>query len=143
MTEPKQFHVGIKAIIRDGEGKLLLVDLGKEAKSAQTWTLAGGRLNDGENIKDAVVRELKEELNWDVDQSVVGEVLNATVMPFNLNDKGLGLFLVFVEVKISPELFSKITISNEHIGYQFFTLKEMEERGLISPEILPILKKIG
>jgi len=52
------YRVSIKAIIRDSEGRLLLV----REKGHEDYALPGGGLGHGESAHDCLVRELYEEL---------------------------------------------------------------------------------
>lgn len=53
------FRISIKCLIRDDEGKVLLV---KET-GRSWWDLPGGGMDHGESIKSAIAREMKEEVN--------------------------------------------------------------------------------
>ena len=48
----------VRAIIIEGD-KILVMHRNKEG--SQYFTLVGGRVNDGENFEDALIREVKEE----------------------------------------------------------------------------------
>lgn len=56
------YRIGIKAMIRNENGELLLV---KEKQSA--WSLPGGGMEHGESVHDALKRELYEEVLIDSD----------------------------------------------------------------------------
>lgn len=62
------------AVIRDDEGRLLLVRRGRPP-SAGLWSVPGGRVEVGETPAQAAVREVREETGLDVN---IGELL-ATV----------------------------------------------------------------
>lgn len=54
------FHVGVKALVRDSEGRVLLV---REMAHQETyWDVPGGRMEPGENLLDTLRRELHEEI---------------------------------------------------------------------------------
>jgi 8-oxo-dGTP diphosphatase len=66
---PKRQRVAAYAVIlRDG--KILLSRLAPTVTSEELWTLPGGGLDHGEDPRDAVVREVREETGLD---AVVGE----------------------------------------------------------------------
>ncbi|SFO68803.1 MULTISPECIES: NUDIX hydrolase [Actinomadura] len=55
----------VGGIVRDGDGRLLLVQRGRPPGVGQ-WTIPGGRVEPGEDDHAAVVRELREETGLDV-----------------------------------------------------------------------------
>ncbi len=65
MTE-QLFQIGIKAIIRNDENQILLLE------NKDYWDIPGGRMDQGEDIEAALLRELNEEIGVD---RVVGKQL--------------------------------------------------------------------
>lgn len=72
MTE-QLFQIGIKALIQNDEHQILLL------KSREYWDIPGGRMDQGEDIAAALLRELHEEIGvnriankqlWDVAKAV-------------------------------------------------------------------------
>jgi ADP-ribose pyrophosphatase YjhB (NUDIX family) len=57
------YRVSIKCLVRNENGEALVV---KES-GRDWWDLPGGGMNHGENIKSAIAREMKEEVNLDSD----------------------------------------------------------------------------
>lgn len=63
--------VGCGAFIFNDEGELLLIKRTENCRNtAGFWSIPGGGVDFGESVEDAVVREIKEEL--DVDIEVIG-----------------------------------------------------------------------
>ncbi|HEY8042551.1 MAG TPA: NUDIX domain-containing protein [Polyangiaceae bacterium] len=62
MQQPPQAEpvVAVGAVVLDGAGRVLLVRRGR-APGAGRWTLPGGRVEPGETLGEAVVREVREE----------------------------------------------------------------------------------
>jgi mutator protein MutT len=58
------------AIIRN-DNNFLIGRRGKNEKSGGMWEFPGGKLNEGESLKECIKRELKEELNIDAE---IGEL---------------------------------------------------------------------
>lgn len=63
-------------VIVNEEGKMLACRRGKGRQLAGFWEFAGGKVDEGESMEDALVRELHEELGITVE---VGTKLDAVV----------------------------------------------------------------
>ena len=63
-SEPAKPEVAVGAVIVDG-GRLLLVRRGR-GPAVGRWSVPGGRVEPGERLADAVVREVAEETGLDV-----------------------------------------------------------------------------
>ncbi len=55
----------VKALIKDGE-KFLIVKQVEVGKNMEIWDLPGGRIKYGESPEEALIREVKEEINFDI-----------------------------------------------------------------------------
>ena len=64
-TYPDSPIVGVGAVVLSG-GSVLLVKRGKPPLS-DSWSLPGGRVNEGESLKAAVAREVREECSVDIE----------------------------------------------------------------------------
>jgi 8-oxo-dGTP diphosphatase len=67
----------VGAVIRDDEGRLLLIKRGHEP-GAGLWSLPGGRIEPGETDAEALVREMREETGLEVEP---GPLLGAVQRP--------------------------------------------------------------
>jgi 8-oxo-dGTP diphosphatase len=69
MTEGKDYiGVGVGAFIMNPHGHVLLMKRGKEAKNeVGAWIIPGGAVNFGETLREAIVREVKEELGVEIE----------------------------------------------------------------------------
>lgn len=64
----------VGAIIKDGSGRLLLIQRGHDPEAGR-WSLPGGRIEPGETDEQALVREVREETGLTVIcQHLVGSV---------------------------------------------------------------------
>jgi ADP-ribose pyrophosphatase YjhB (NUDIX family) len=70
---PDQPVVGIGAVIIK-EGKIVLIKRGNEPSKGK-WSIPGGHVELGENLKEAVIRETKEETCLDVDNPILIDVV--------------------------------------------------------------------
>lgn len=89
--------------------------LRKHGKYANTWGLAGGKIEPNESIYNGLIREIKEELG--------GEIFNAKIIPIEqyTSDKGNFIYhtyLISVEEEFVPDL------NNEHKGYCWVELDD-------------------
>jgi 8-oxo-dGTP diphosphatase len=67
----------VAAVVLDGRGRLLLVLRGREPSRGH-WSIPGGKVEPGETLERAVVREVAEETGLAV---AVGEVLGEIDLP--------------------------------------------------------------
>jgi 8-oxo-dGTP diphosphatase len=70
MTEDARQIIGVAAVVRDGDGRILLI---KTAKAG--WELPGGRVEQGEDFISALKREVGEEACCDIE---VGRLTSVT-----------------------------------------------------------------
>ena len=73
--KPGEFHLTVIGIVQDLEGRFLVTrrNLDKEW-AAGWWELPGGGVNSGEDSKDAIIREIKEEVGIDVTNAKGGHI---------------------------------------------------------------------
>jgi 8-oxo-dGTP diphosphatase len=68
MPEIQPVHVAV-GVIRKKSNKILIAKRHKHLHQGDLWEFPGGKLEKGENVKQALARELKEELNLTVEQA--------------------------------------------------------------------------
>ncbi len=69
MEKTLTLQVGVKALLRNKEGKYLLIrrSLEKYPEVTKTrWDIVGGRINPGDTLMDNLRREIKEETDLDL-----------------------------------------------------------------------------
>jgi len=121
------FQVGIKALITNSDGYVLLLNAHAFKENAAHWDLPGGRIEDKQSPEDALCREIEEETGiTEVDDI---EFFSACISNFELDfdDVGkVGLVLMAYTVHI-PEN-STIVISDEHSEYEWVSRAEAADR---------------
>jgi len=68
MTRIPPIHVAV-GVIKNHKGEVLIAKRHKQAHQGNLWEFPGGKVESGENIQQALSRELKEELNISVEQA--------------------------------------------------------------------------
>ncbi|MBO4659954.1 MAG: (deoxy)nucleoside triphosphate pyrophosphohydrolase [Prevotella sp.] len=72
--EKKHINV-VCAIVKDGDKFLCMQRLRSHKKyESELWEFPGGKVKEGENDYEALIREIKEEMDWDI---FVGKKLGA------------------------------------------------------------------
>lgn len=120
---PKIFHVGVKGVIRVA-GKCLA--LKKKGVTDIFWDLPGGRINDDEEVEQALRRELEEELPT-LGAYRIGVQLGMfrfqrDFFPDEL--PGVGLFVVFFHVEAEP---FDVVLSPEHQEFKWVSLDDVSQ----------------
>jgi len=60
--------VGVGAMIFDSEGKVFIAKRGPKARNESgKWDFPGGSVEYGETCQNAVIREIKEEFDFDIE----------------------------------------------------------------------------
>ncbi|MEE8295510.1 MAG: NUDIX domain-containing protein, partial [Sphingomonadales bacterium] len=62
MNAPKKKLLVSALILVDGKGKILLAQRPSGKSMAGLWEFPGGKVHENETLKDALIREIKEEL---------------------------------------------------------------------------------
>lgn len=129
MDKHKKFHVGVKALIINSEGKILLlqvnVDKLKNKDLGAYWDIPGGRIEQRGDVEETLKREMFEETG--VQEVEVFSFFHASIANIEIptEDGIVGLALFIYKVKVKDEI--EIKISDEHIKYKWFTPKDAAE----------------
>ena len=131
MALQKLFFVGVKGLIRNARGDILLLHAGPSPwrdRKESYWDLPGGRIEEGDDELTTLRKEIREETGIrDIyNEDYLQTVLSTPVLPIKDNDRTAGLLLRIWQVKIREE--NEITISQEHIGYEWVSPAEAAKR---------------
>jgi 8-oxo-dGTP pyrophosphatase MutT (NUDIX family) len=110
-----KFPVSIKAIIIDDHKILCLKNERNE------WDLPGGKIKINEDIEECLIREVKEEVNLDVNNLKI-------LKPFNIKVNDVPVVIIVYSANISCD--SSIFISYEHSDYNFFSKDEINNLNM-------------
>jgi len=92
---PSNYHVSVKALIRDANGKILLVK-----EDSEDWGIPGGGMDHGETIEEGMRRELREELAAEMASM---SSLPVHVAPYYYVDLDRWRLWLLYEVKLTGE----------------------------------------
>lgn len=129
MANEDTFHLGIKALIRNQQGQVLVLkanikDFKRGTAVVEHWDLPGGRVQKGENINQTLVREIKEEIG--VKNLRVIKLLDASVSKMRLFCTDAGLILFTYLCSLDSDTKIKLC-DNEHVEFKWLNPKEAAE----------------
>lgn len=139
MNQNIQLFVAVKAFILNEKGEVLLL---REASSYADGTnigrydVPGGRIDSGESLNDALVREVREETGLLFEQSELVDVHDT------FNQKGDEVWhIVRLFYKITS-VRGEVTLSKDHDEHIWVTVEEAIQRTEVIANLIPILKKL-
>ena len=122
MIVPQSTRLACYALIRDEDDKILLCRLSKGIPHAGKWTLPGGGIEFGEDLKAGVKREVLEETGLTVD---VTRVLDAHSELYSYPDRQSQAVRILFEARVrSGEIRFEEDGSTDMCG--FFSVAEIE-----------------
>ena len=114
------FHQGVKVILFDKLGRVLMLYRDPNAYEGNSWTFSGGGMKKGEHPDDAIKREMIEEIGICPDV-VLAKVVTTPGRP-EWEQRHLPCF-VYVGCKEVSE--SDIQLGNEEQQFGFFPLDHL------------------
>ena len=129
-----ELQVGIKALLKNSEGKYLLIRRSSEKypEVGAKWDIVGGRIDPGTTLLENLKREIKEEVNLDL------KALPRLVAAQDIL-KVAGRHVVRLTYMGSIEGEPKIT-DTDHSEWKWFTLKEI--KNLSAEELDSFFKEL-
>lgn len=114
----RKLQVGVKAVIEDDQGRVLLMKkaYAHVSEKKASWDIPGGRIEPGETLHEALARELQEETGMEL--VAVKQILYVQDILSNPE-----LHVVRVTYLVTAK--GDITISDEHAGYEWFRRDEI------------------
>ena len=112
----RPFGLAVKAIIKDNRGRCLVMRRSALNRTGHAvWELPGGKVAPGENLADALVREVKEESGLDV-RPVRAVAVMQTEMP------ELHVIRLLMEARV---LSGTVELDSEHDCYEWIPLADL------------------
>jgi len=138
--KPETPKVGVGVVLRNSEGKILLL-LRNGSHGSGTWSLPGGHMELGETFLDTCKREIKEETAIDI-QSIGSVGLTNDIF----KEEGLHYITLFFEGFYDNKMQVPINMEKDKAkDMKWFTLKEIYElKNVFSPlsQILSNLEEL-
>lgn len=121
------FQVGIKALITNDQGQILMVHIPEWSGNAAHWDMPGGRIDEGETFLQTLRRELQEEIGVDYtgDPKQLGAYLTNITIP--VGDTRLPLIFVVYEVKLPEDTAITLDPESAEDDYRWFSPAEAAE----------------
>ncbi|HSW78043.1 MAG TPA: NUDIX hydrolase [Candidatus Chromulinivoraceae bacterium] len=143
MISPKEqlFHVGVKALVHDGQGNLLLLHITRK-NGEKYWDLPGGRIDNGETAEAALDRELLEEtgLTGLVVQKHLGIFMTDITIPLSESQHANLLFSVYLYSTTPSSQTTMNTESNMTIRWTSFDEALDDRIGYFPSDLLRVIR---
>lgn len=123
------YHLGIKALIRNVKGEILLLQVNPKKLIGITdayWDLPGGRVQKGDTVIDTLRREVEEETGI----THISEICQISMVLSNIRipvDNGSVGFILDIYSCVIEE-GCDIVLSDEHIGYKWFSTQDASHK---------------
>jgi 8-oxo-dGTP diphosphatase len=109
------FHLGVKALIPNAEGKLLLL---KRMHPKGVWDIPGGRIQKNESVEDALRREVYEETGLQNILQIAPFMMFLTDRRISIQNDDVGLILAVHLCNTCED--RPVKLSDEHKDYRWF-----------------------
>ncbi len=117
--------VGVGAMIFNSEGKVFIAKRGKKARNeAGKWDFPGGAVEFGEACEDAIIREIKEEFDMDIEINEMLGVCNHIIKKENQHWVSPSYIAYHVSGKI------KIMEPDKNSEFRWVNLSEIDIESL-------------
>lgn len=131
-----ELQVGVKAILKNKEGKILLLKRSAEKypEVKNPWDIVGGRIAPGTNLLENLKREIKEETGLEL-QSLPKLLAAQDIL--RVPERHVVRLTYLAEVDGLPKL------NEEHTEFGWFSLQEIKQKAMLdefSKEIIYALE---
>ncbi|MBS5919532.1 MAG: NUDIX domain-containing protein [Varibaculum cambriense] len=130
------FVVALAAIC---DSKLLCAQRSYPEKLRGKWELPGGKVRDGEKVVAALVREIKEELDWEIPPSQLKQILPGPLPAGNWSlPKGAQMRVMIYRPRELPALQA----GDSHLSLQWSSVEKVTQLDWLEPD-LPIAEALS
>lgn len=125
------YGLTVRGIIKNEKNEILIVKRHPKSRTdPEMWELPGGKVEKGEFFTDALIREIKEEVNLDVKVGDFAEAVQNDYM-----HKRTVQIMMYLDV-----IQGDIKISEEHTDWMWASLEKIKTLE-ISTSLKKVLKK--
>ena len=121
---PKKPVVGVGAIILDGDQ--ILLEKRKNSPGKGKWAVPGGLVELGENVEQAVIREVKEETGLEVDEPRLVDVVNYV----SLGERGAVMYHYVIIDYLVTVKSGKLKAASDADALKWVPFNEVDEYDL-------------
>lgn len=100
----QQFLIGVKGLIQNATGEVLLVELSPKGALPARWDLPGGKVQEGETFLGALKRELQEEIGVTFSRTPEHFATVQTNVNLAVKDTSLALVIYLVALPKNSDL---------------------------------------
>ena len=125
MTVEKKIVVAVKGLIINDSRVLIVKRANDDEIGGGTWECVGGKIEFGEDLETALIREIKEEVGLTV---TVEKILYATTF------KTAPTRQIVILTYLCRSKNTNVVLSKEHSEYQWATKNRL--KSLLTPEIV-------
>lgn len=117
-----QLQIGVKILIRNTDGLYLFLKRSESLSSdgAKSWDIPGGRINSEENLHDALIREISEEIH----HNLKSEPALLKAQDIFVSHKDLHVVRL---TYLTSEDISDIVLSDEHDDFTWRHIDDVED----------------
>ena len=126
--------MAITAALISSKGRLLLARRPPEKKFGLLWEFPGGKVEPGEGLEEALVREIREELCLDIKVGALFKAVSRREPGFEVD-----LHAYWCEIRVGTLCLK------EHVALIWATLSELKGLALTRADclLMPFLEELG